>query len=106
MCGIIQNIINQLTEKVKSYKSNLYINEMIDAMSVRLPKMFEQIEQNTDLSDQLSNILIFIIIHFVEKNDIEKLSKMFGKCTFIGRKTMINLNQNEHKLISILKFFV
>ena len=31
---------------------------------------------------------------------------MFDKCSFIGRKIMINLSMNEHKLIVILKYFV
>lgn len=89
------------------YKTNPFINSLIVDLSLRLPRMFEMVDLNSDLNDRLTNVLIFIALHVSNKEGSEDLmQKMFDKCSFIGRKIMIKLNMNEHKLIVILKFFV
>ena len=91
-----------------TYKTNTFINSVIDDLSLRLPRMFELTDQDTDLGDTLTHVLIFISLHLShqsEEESVEKLQKMFDKCSFIGRKIMINLSQNEYKLITVLKFF-
>ena len=91
------------------YKANPNVTHIIDELSLRIPRRFESVEVNSDLGDKLTKILIFIALNLIERNDsssIEKLTKMFDKWSFIGRKIMINLNQNHNKLITILKFYI
>lgn len=71
--------------------------------------MFQHIEKDKELEERLTNLLIFIMMHISStpgEESEQKLQKMFDKCSFIGRKIMINLETNEEKLIVVLKFFV
>lgn len=109
MCKIIQTLFTKLEESKVKYKEDGQIKFVTDDLSLRLARMFEFIEQDSDLPETLSNVLVFITLNLIERNDEEskaKLEKMFDKCSFIGRKIMININQNQHKLISVLKFYV
>jgi hypothetical protein len=109
MCKILQSLFDKFGEMGNEYVDNQYVNLIISDLSLRLPRMFEVTDENAELTDKLTNLLLFIVVHTISKNDenTEKtLQKMFDKCSFIGRKIMINLEQNHLKLNSVLKFFI
>ena len=109
MCKLFETLFDKIEEFGFEYKANPNVTHIIDELSLRIPRRFESVEVNSDLGDKLTKILIFIALNLIERNDsssIEKLTKMFDKWSFIGRKIMINLNQNHNKLITILKFYI
>lgn len=109
VCKLIQTLFDKLDETKVDYKTNSNVNFMIDDLSLRLARMFELIEAGTDLGDKITHILVFITLHIINRKDEKtqsQLEKMFDKISFIGRKMMINLTQNQHRLCSVLKFFV
>lgn len=109
MCRLFENLFEKFDEFEFPYKSNPIIEKIVDEISLRIPRRFEFVESNTDLGDKLTKILIFTALNLIERNteeSLEKASKMFDKCSFIGRKIMINLNQSHFKLTTILKFYI
>jgi hypothetical protein len=106
---ILKSLFDKFGEMGNEYVNNQYVGVVIDDLSLRLPRMFELTDESAELTDNLTNLLLFIVVHTISKNDenTEKtLQKMFDKCSFIGRKIMINLDQNHLKLTSVLKFFI
>jgi len=109
MCKLLQSLFNKLEENKVDYRSNEHVVFIIDDLSLRLGRMFELVEEKGDLSEQLTTVLVFIALDISSRKSedrLTKLEKMFDKCSFIGRKVMINLNQNQHKLVAVLKFFM
>ena len=106
---LLQVIFEKLESTGVKYKENAEINSLVDDLSLRLPRMFDLMDQDPVSGDKLINLLVFVALHISSQSTEEtgeKLQKMFDKCSFIGRKVMINLNLNQYKLILVLKFFV
>mmetsp|Transcript_1253 Transcript_1253/g.1291 ORF Transcript_1253/g.1291 Transcript_1253/m.1291 type:complete len:244 (+) Transcript_1253:2843-3574(+) len=109
MCRLFESLFERLEETEPEYKQNPFVCSVIDEISLRLPRLFEQVDANSDLGDKLTKLLVFVTLNIISRggeNVQLKLSKTFDKCSFIGRKVMINLPQNLHKLQAVLKFYV
>ena len=109
MLRLLGSLFDRLEESNKEYKSNVFIKEMIDDLSLKLIRMFQQIDTTSDFGDKLNNLLLFTVLNIAsrkEENTEKQLARIFDKSSFIGRKIMIQLNDNRHKLEWVLKFFI
>jgi hypothetical protein len=59
---------------------------------------------NEDLGIQLVKNLTFLLRTCIQENQVD-LAKLFAKCSFIGRKMMLNVQEAKDRIANLLLFF-